>query len=897
MVEDSAAGERVAREHVVARWLVRWVDLVQRHAVATVALNVVAGLALGLYASNTLRFNVDPNALFSDDLRFQQMAKEYSRYFPVLTESLLVVVDGATPETTRDAQERLAVALAERGDAFHQVFLPGEEPFFERTALLYGTVDEVDDFGDHMALLQPVIGELSADPSLPTLMEVVQIGLEELDAVGGDAARWEKVLGHLGQATERAHEPHPSALSWEEVLLADSGFEPARLRVIVAEPILERERVLAAERSIEVVRETARALSLDPTHGVRVRVTGYPALNHEEMLGLTADTALAGSLSLVLVVVVLTCAFRSPRMVLAAAVTLVIGLLWSAAFAGATVVELNPLSIAFGVLVIGLGVDYLIHLGMHFAERARAGETVPEALSGAVSDTGSALMLCCATTTVGFLAFVPTDYRGVSDLGLAASGGLIAVLFQSFTTFPALIRLQFGGGPAARLAGVGPRRRFSVPALGQPWAVVAIAGALGCGALALLPSVHLDANVIRLRNPRTESVQAFEDLLGSKDATPWYINALTPSRAEAERVARAARELTEVDRVYTLTEFVPDEQPDKLEILADVNLMLDLSTVAPRRAVPADEQIVALTELAVFLEGEAKNVAGGVLAPSMEQLGVAIESFLGRLGPNPEVPLELLQALLLDPLPAQVERLRQNLAVQPISETDLPSGLVARMESRDGHARVQVYPSGDLSNHTEMVRFVEAIRPVFGDITGLPVNLVESARATWASLREALLLSFVAITGMLLALWRRVGDTLLVVAPLALAVLLTEVSTVVLALSFNFGTVVVLPLLLGIGVDSGVHLVHRADRLGTRGRDLLASTTARAVLFSALTSMASFGTLVLSSHRAIASLGALLVVGMLWTLAANLVLLPALLVLRERRRTHVVGRRQGDLAA
>jgi predicted RND superfamily exporter protein len=204
------------------------------------------------------------------------------------------------------------------------------------------------------------------------------------------------------------------------------------------------------------------------------------------------------------------------------------------------------------------------------------------------------------------------------------------------------------------------------------------------------------------------------------------------------------------------------------------------------------------------------------------------------------------------------------------------------MLAPDGHARLQVYPSEDLWDHDAMVRFVESIRPLCQDITGLPVNLVESARATWDSLREALLWSGLAITALLLALWRRVGDTLIALGPLLLAVLLTQASTVVLPVPFNFGNVIVLPLLLGIGVDSGVHMVSRASQLAGPPGALLATTTARAVLFSALTTSASFGSLAISSHGGVSSLGVLLVIGMLWVLAANLLLLPALLTLRRR---------------
>lgn len=876
--------EDAQADAMLTRWLCRWVAASQRHALATVALSLVATAALGLYASANLGFNADPNALFSKDLRFQRMIAEFSRYFPVLTDSLLVVVDGDTPEATREAQTELAAALEARTEAFHRVFLPGEEPFFERVGLLYGSLEDVEDFADSMALLQPVIGELSEEPTLPTLARVIELGLEESGGEGLDAERWERVLDFLRLATVSVFDEYPVAVSWETVLLADSGFDPTTLRVIVADPVLEPGRVLAAEASIEAVRETVRALGLEQEAGVRVRISGYPALNYEEMIGLANDTALAGALSFVFVVLVLGRAFRSPRIVVAAAVTLLVGIVWSAAFAAATVGELNPISITVGVLVIGLGVDFMIHLGMHFAEEARAGLPLEGAMRGAVRDAGPALVLCAATTIVGFLAFVATEYRGVSDLGLAASGGMAAILFQTLTLLPALLSLLLPPAMHERLQAtpppLAPRLRLLPPA-----AVCVVAVALAAAGVWLTPRVDLDTNVIRMRNPETVSVQAFEDLLESRAATPWYLDALVPSLEEADAIAERLRGLDVVDRVLTLSDFVPDDQEDKLEILGDVAMMLDVPPVAERPPVPADEQVAALSALRDFLDVEPVVQGESPLAESARLLRDALDEFLRNVERDGDAALGRLERTLLDPLPAQFDRLRESLGVGAIGRDDLPPRLVSRMLSADGHARVQVYPSGDLWEHDEMVEFVEAVRPVWGDITGLPVNLVESARVTWSSLRTALLSALGAITVLLLALWRRVGDALIALVPLLLAVLLTQVSTVFLPISFNFANVIVLPLILGIGIDSAVHLVYRDRQVGGAPDALLSSTTATAVFYSAITTIASFGTLTISSHGGAASLGYLLVVGMVFTLSANLVLLPALMALRARAGT------------
>ena len=247
-----------------------------------------------------------------------------------------------------------------------------------------------------------------------------------------------------------------------------------------------------------------------------------------------------------------------------------------------------------------------------------------------------------------------------------------------------------------------------------------------------------------------------------------------------------------------------------------------------------------------------------------------------------DAALARLDAQLVAPLAEQFARLRRNVETGSVDLQTLPPTLVERMLAPDGTARVQVFPSEDLTDRAAMIRFVESVRPIWSEITGLPVNLVESAYATWQSLREALIGAFVAIFLLLRVLWRRPWDALLVMLPLLAAVLLTAASSAWLGWPLTFVNICVLPLLLGIGVDSGVHMVHRVRQGGVDSEGLLESTTAQAVFFSALTTLATFGTLVLSDHRGIASLGELLVLGMIFTLLGNLVLLPALLVLARR---------------
>jgi predicted RND superfamily exporter protein len=290
----------------------------------------------------------------------------------------------------------------------------------------------------------------------------------------------------------------------------------------------------------------------------------------------------------------------------------------------------------------------------------------------------------------------------------------------------------------------------------------------------------------------------------------------------------------------------------------------------------------ALRRLEEALLRYERSASEPALAASAERLRRATERTLVRIEQAESAPEELqrIEAGMLGPLPALVAGLDVALSPGRVELDDLPLDLRARYMSADGQVRVQVFPTADLGDSAGLVEFVDAVRVLVPDASGSAVTIVESSRAIVGSLRWALGTATIAIGVLLLVMWRRIATTALVLAPLALAALLTTAGSVIIGPPFNFANVIVLPLLLGMGIDSGIHLVSRFEEGVTT--DLLRTSTARAVLYSALTTAGSFGTLGLASHQGMASLGQLLTYGMIFTLLANLVVLPALLMTWRR---------------
>ncbi|UCE84729.1 MAG: MMPL family transporter [Deltaproteobacteria bacterium] len=874
-------------DEFLGRSAARWVDVTRRSAAAVVALFLVISAGTLFYVAQGLGVHGGTEEMFSAELPFRKDWDAFRRAFPDVFDPIYVVVEADTASRAREAAELLARRLDRQPELFEAIYLPGHGTFFERHGLLYLEPEELLDLADHLAEVQPYLAELARDPTLRGLFDLLATGL---DAAGeGDSTVIElaPVLDRIRDAIDAVLADRPQPLSWEPVILGDAPTG-GDFRVLIVSPVFDYSDITPGRAPMQGVRRAIEELGLDARANVRVRVTGDIALEAEEMELVGRDAAQAGAISFALVTLILFAALRSPWLVLSTVVTLLCGLVLTAGFAALAIGYLNPVSVAFAVLFIGLSVDFAIHLGIRYREAVGRGEAHAEALRSTATSVGASLVICAVTTAIGFFAFVPTDYRGVAELGLIAGTGMLISLICNLTLLPALVSLRplpEGTRPAGRLrpfieafAAV-PARRARLVGLG--------ALLLGIGAIALLPRVSFDYNPLTLRVQDSESVTAYYDLLEHGGESPWQMSVLAPDLRVADAVAARLRGLEAVERAVTLSDYVPDRQAEKLEILSDIALFL--GPIAPaevsrdgRGIGPQKQALRAFANAVERLEG---TEADPELIASARRLARQVERVEARLaaGARGAALIAELESNLLGDLPDGLRRLEAALGATRVEVDDLPRELVASSVADDGRVRVQVFPREDLSDDAALRRFVESVRGVIPNATGLAVVILESGRSVVRSFREALVSASAVIALLLVLLWRRIPDAALVMAPLFLAAAFTSAATVVLGIPLNFADVIVIPLLLGMGVDSGIHLVHRHRIEHLAGGGLLASSTARAVLYSALTTIASFGSLALSVHPGMRSMGMLLSVGIVLMLACNLVVLPALIELSRRR--------------
>ncbi len=847
----------------------RLVGLCADRAWLVVALSLALGSAAAVYAVGHFAMSTNTDELLSRGLPWRVREAALNKAFPPDGSLIVVVVDGKTPELAEQGAAALADKLAAQPDLFHAVRRPDAGPFWSRNGLLFASVKDVRTTMDQLIKAQPFLGPVAADPSIRGLMGTLTTALQGVGAGQASLEDLHDPIVRLADVLEDIKAARPTFFSWR-ALIAGGASDPRELRhLILVNPGLDFAQLEPGKAPSAAIREAAKTLELDAAHGVSVRLTGPIPLQDEEF-GTLADRApLIAALAFGAIVLMLWLAVRSARLIASILATTFVGLVITAAAGLLGFHRYNAISVAFIPLFVGLGIDFGIQFSVRFRAELASGEEVREALVATGRGMGRSLTLAATAIAAGFLAFAPTDYTGIQQLGVVAGLGMFIALALNLTLLPALIRLTRPSGAPER--GTDPRlSMIDEFVLGHRRLVVGTGVGAAVVSAALLPLLHFDFNPIHLRSPKTESVATLFDLMKNPDQTPNTLEVVRPNLAAADLLAAKIKTLPEVSSVRTLSSFVPADQTQKLAIIADAANLLDLTlnpfVVAPP---PSDAEVVeALNQTAMALRGAA---SGNTPASADARRLAADLDALAKAGPAARARAA---QVLMPGLSTLLDQARASLQPEPVSLKTLPPDLARDWVAPDGRARVSITPKGDSNNNGVLTRFIDAVTRAAPDATGAPVGIHEGGRTVASAFIEAGVLSFIIITLLLLIVLRRVRDVAITMAPIVLTGLLTMGSCVVIGQPLNFANIIALPLLFGIGVAFHIYFVM-SWRSG--GSHLLTSSLARAVFFSALTTATGFGSLWASSHPGTASMGKLLMISLVWTLVSALLFQPALM--------------------
>jgi hopanoid biosynthesis associated RND transporter like protein HpnN len=857
--------------------ITRLVPLSSRYAWPVILGFLLAAIVSASYFAGHVVITTDTNKLMSSSLPWRQQERAIDLAFPQRLGRILVVIDAATPEAAVNAADALVTELSPRSDVIRTVsrFEGGE--FFERNGILFRSLDEVRRDTSDLISAQPFLGTLAADPTLRGVFRALSQSLEGVRLGKAKLDDLSPALAAIADALQALANGKTAAFSWR-TLITGRAAEPAELRHFVnIQPVLDFGDLQRAGKATAVIREAASRLGLTPDQGVKVRLTGSVVLSDEEFASIVDGAALNSAVTLLLVGFVLWLALKKARIIAAVFVNLMVGLVLTAAVGLWMVGALNPISLAFGVLFVGLGVDFGIQFSVRYRSERHACNDLNQALLATSRGIAGPLLLATAAIAAAFYSFLPTAYVGVSELGLIAGTGIIIAFATTVTLLPALLTVLKPPGEQKPIgyAALAPLDRFLERQ--RNWIVGLTLAATILG-LPLLADLRFDFNPLNLRPQDSESISTLLELMNDPDTTPNTIEVLKSSLAEALPVAERLRQLPEVGRVLTLQSFVPEDQDAKLALIDDASFFFQ-NTLDPDQIDPEPTPAEIGTAIEKLVP-ELSDAAREFDSPSAVQAR-RLASLLAALAKAPPAALDQAQRVLIAPLTTTLRQVRYLLAAERVSIDTLPPALTQFWLSPDGRALMEVSPKGDANDNAILSRFVTAVRSVEPDAAGTPVFMIEAATTMVKAFLEAGTLSVVAIALILFVALRRPIDVALTLVPLLVAIVVTLEICVLIGLKLNFANIIALPLLLGVGVAFKIYYII-AWRSG--GTNFLQSSLTRAIFFSACTTGIAFGSLWLSHHPGTSSMGKLMALSLLTTLAAAVIFQPALMATQGQTR-------------
>ena len=845
--------------------LKRWTRFVIRRAPFVVGISAALSILVAFYTVQNLGINTNTEDMISDELEWRQNVIEFRKEFPQKNRTIVILVRGQTSALADQAAAHLD-DLLDTSDLILESYAATNDPPIAGQELLYLETSEIEQLSDDLIAAQPLLGRLRENYSLPVFVDMLAALIERQPTES--SAFIEQVNATL--STSLANKDIP--LDWS----LTRNSENNSLRVLVVTPMLDASIPRQARWAMEEIHEFGDETEQFFGAQVEVRVTGVIALEDEELISVSQNAKLAGFLALVLVIIVLQLAFRSLRFIVVSILTLITGLICTAGFAAWAVGSLNVISVAFTMLYIGLAVDFVIHYLLRVRELIAQGNQVPQALETASGDVGGSLLICSITTAAAFYAFIPTSFTGISELGLISGTGMFISLIVTLTLVPSLAALilpsEFKVGHSAKKWAFGHRfamllanRKFI---LGTP-TLLAVASAFS------IPYLVFENDPILLRDPNTESVQAFHELSENPQTAPNFISVIVPAGEGSAKLATELEHMPQVHQVRSLMRFETQDTENKQFILDDLSLVLG----------PGFHQFPDLTSVDTSAFKSSLADISNIDAnddSTVEELLATFAKLENALASNDEAGqtsaelLNRIQSNLLADLPRAMEVLSLRLFPQAVSLESFPVSFTRQWQTESGANLLEIVPAGDATQPDIAAEFVAAVQDLAPNVTGLPVVYQEAGGTVRDAFIQAFIYAFIAISILLLFFLRSLRDTTLVLIPLVMGALIVVGTANLISLPFNFANVIALPLMLGIGVDNGIHMVHRARHLNDPSR-LLESSTSRAILYSGLTTLVSFGSLTTSSHLGMAGMGLLLSIGLVVILGIMMFVLPMLL--------------------
>ncbi|HAV65490.1 MAG TPA: RND transporter [Verrucomicrobiales bacterium] len=863
-----------------------------------------------LFTAMSLEFKMDRNDLVSADDESHRIYLEYIREFPLQNE-LVVVVESESRERNRQFVERLGARLEAETNLFTDVFYKGDLKLLGDKALLFVPEDDLRAMELQLEEYRPFLANFTEATNLVSFVNLVNRQIRTADR--SPEAKNEglidalpairKILDQAADSLDRPGVPPSPGLaalfSGDEETAEQQmyiTFAGGNLYLVTARPrgpavvndAVVRLRQLIAETKLEVP-------------GMTVGATGENILEFDEMQQSQRDSTLASVVAFGLCGLIFVFGYRETGRPIKAVFCLLIGLGFTMGYTTLVVGHLNILTITFVPILIGLAIDFGVHLITRYEEELRQGASEETAMRLAIVHTGQGIFSGAFTTAGAFFAMAVTEFKGIREMGLICGGGMLVCLVPMMTLLPVLLMR----GRQNRLDHFIDLRQGFTGRLEQFFMRHPALTVLGGAAVTVLavtqaPRLYFDYNLLNMQSRDLPAVALSRKLIDSDSRSVLFAAVQVETREEAMALYDQFKGLPSVASVNfggidEMRTYLTEDQSVKLELVKRIR-----ETIRGIRFQPPDTNAVNLELLSASLYslggymGLAAEAAGPE-NPALRQELLAVRqsaltltrAMFDDATPRPADKLAQFQTRLFDDISGTFEAIRRQDAGGPLRIEDLPPALRDRFIGVNGHWLLQIYPRKDVWDRDNQGEFVNELRTVTPAVTGTPVEQWEYTSLLVQSYLEAAVYALIAITFLVAFHFRRPILVMLSLLPVACGTAWTAGVMGWFDLPINPANIMTLPLVVGIGVTNGIHLLNRFVEEGTVS--VVSKSTGKAVMVSGLTTIAGFSSLILGKHQGIQSLGLIMSLGVGACMIAALTVLPALLALagssRQQRKT------------
>jgi hypothetical protein len=872
---------------------------------------VILFLVSVFYTVTNLEFDTSRNNLVGANKKYHQNFLRFKKEFPT-QDDLVVVVESENSEKNRQFVERLGAKLEAETNLFTHLFYKGDLKMLGSKALLFVPKDDLVELKKTLGDFQPFIELFTQTTNLVSLFNMIntqfRTAKQERNAQNESLVRalpaLERIVSQATASLQRSGlPPSPGVMA-----LFNAGEEAEReiyvtfgngtIYLVTVQSPTSEQNAETVERLRQLVEETRLEVP-----GLNVGLTGEPVLEIDEMAQSERDTALATVVSFVLVFVIIIFGYGRISRRIKADACLIVGMAYTMAFTTLVIGHLNILTITFAPILVGIAIDFGVHLIARYEEELQRGQSAELAMRKALVLTGQGIFTGAFTTAGAFLAMWFTDFKGIQEMGIICGGGLLICLVPMLTLLPALLLLGRQNVVDLQLDAVDHRERIENLWLRRPVAVTVLTVALCLLCLSQFHKIHFDYNLLHMQSEGLPAVEFEEKLINSMTNAVAGTN--VPGRSVlfaaviADSVERAAdleekiRKLPVVAEVDSIAHFLTENAAEKLRVIGEIKqelaglhfaepdrLPVDLAELS--RTLYSTGGYLGLAAAAAQAEDEAVVHELQSLRKSIEKLRT--EMWRGSASDQEARAAKLasFQDALFTDMRYTFESLRSQSTREKLRIEDLPPALRDRFVGVTGKHLLQVYPRANVWQREHQKEFVRQLRMIDPNVTGTPVQLYEYTTLLKQSYEEAALYSLAAVALLVLVHFRSIGSVILVLLPVAIGSIWLGGVMGYFDIPLNPANIMTLPLVIGVGVTNGIHILNRYAEELTPG--ILAKSTGKAVLVSGLTTIVGFGSLALAKHRGIESLGYVMATGTAACMIAGLTFLPALLKLLQRRR-------------